>query len=180
VIGFLLFLLILALPLVELYVFVQVWQSVGGLMAIGLLVLLSVVGVWLVKREGTNVWRRFNAQVADGKVPANEVVDGTLVLLAGALLIFPGFVSDAVGLFLLLPPVRAGIRFLIVRGIVGRLQRAAPIRVVRWSSQGAGYAQRWMGSDDRDVIDITEADPFEPDGFQPDDGPTTPRGELGR
>jgi UPF0716 protein FxsA len=77
---------------------------------LALLVLISFVGAWLMKREGLGALRRAQRQVDAGMVPGRELVDGALIVLAGALLLAPGFITDAVGLLLLLPPVRAGVR----------------------------------------------------------------------
>ena len=105
-----LFLLFLAVPFVELYVIIQVGRALGALNTIGLLVLISVVGAWLVKREGLGVLRKAQARVQAGVVPGSELVDGVLILFAGALLLTPGFVTDCVAVLLLVPPVRAAIR----------------------------------------------------------------------
>ena len=97
-------------PIVELYVIIQVGHVLGVVNTLALLVLISFAGAWLMKREGLNTWQRAQRQVDAGLVPGRELVDGALILLAGALLLAPGFVTDAVGLVLLLPPVRAGVR----------------------------------------------------------------------
>jgi len=118
-----LFLVFLVMPIVELAVIIQVGQSIGVLNTIGLLLLVSIVGSWLVKREGAGVWRRFRSQMESGHVPGKEVADGVLIMLAGALLISPGFVTDCLGVLLLLPPVRAAIRARVLRRLTFRVQR---------------------------------------------------------
>lgn len=102
--------LFIVLPIVELAVIIQVGQALGVLNTIGVLLLVSFVGAWLVKREGMAVWKRFHEQVQTGVVPSREIADGVLILLAGALLLTPGFVTDLLGILLLLPPVRAAVR----------------------------------------------------------------------
>jgi len=109
VLGPLVFLLILV-PIAELYVIVQVGHMLGVVNTLGLLVLISFVGAWLMKREGLGALGRAQRQVDAGMVPGRELVDGALIVLAGALLLAPGFITDAVGLLLLLPPVRGGVR----------------------------------------------------------------------
>jgi UPF0716 protein FxsA len=109
----------IVVPLVELYVIVQVSHQIGLGNALGLLLVVSLTGAWLVKHEGLRVWRQFRAEAAAGRVPSRSIADGVLVLLAGVLLLAPGFVTDAIGLVLLLPPVRAGIRPLLLRRFVG-------------------------------------------------------------
>ena len=111
-----LLLLFLVVPIVELAVIVQVGQALGTLPTIALLVVMSVVGAWLMRREGLGVLRRAQAQVRQGRVPTREVADGFLIVLGGALMLTPGFLSDLVGVALLLPPVRAVVRpFLLAR-----------------------------------------------------------------
>jgi UPF0716 protein FxsA len=108
-------------PLVELYVIIQVAHWIGALETIGLLVAVSVAGAYLAKREGLAVWRRFLREREEGKVPAAAVVDGALILLGGALLLAPGFVTDELGLLLLLPPTRALFRAWLRRRWIGRI-----------------------------------------------------------
>ena len=105
----------LVVPLLELFVIIQVGSAIGALNTIGLLVVVSVVGGWLMKREGLAVIRRVQDSLHAGIVPATEVVDGFLILLGGALMLTPGFLSDVVGLGLLLPPVRAVVRRILRR-----------------------------------------------------------------
>ena len=111
----LLFLVFLLTPIVELVVIVRVAGSAGVLNTIGLLVLVSVVGAWLVRREGLGILRRAQREAAAGRIPGREMVDGLLVLGAGALMLTPGFVTDAVGLALLFPPTRAVVRAVATR-----------------------------------------------------------------
>jgi UPF0716 protein FxsA len=122
--------LLVVMPLIELYVIVQVAIAIGVWNTIGLLVLVSLVGAWLVKRQGLAVWQRAQLTMASGRVPGREVVDGVLLLLAGLLLLVPGFISDAAGLLLLLPPVRSGVRMLLTRRWTGR------VRVIQASYRG--------------------------------------------
>jgi len=115
-------LLFLVVPIVELYVIIQVGQEIGALNTIGLLLVISVVGAWLAKREGTGVWRRLNQQVSTGKVPGAELIDAFLILLAGALLLTPGFISDVLAIFLLIPPTRALVRRVLRRRYLGKVE----------------------------------------------------------
>jgi UPF0716 protein FxsA len=118
----LLFVLFLLVPVVELAVIIQVGHVIGVWDTLGLLLVLSIGGAWLVKREGLGVVRRFQRQLEAGAIPGKELADGVLILLAGALLLTPGFVTDAVGLLLLLPPVRALLRAGLMRRLALRTQ----------------------------------------------------------
>jgi UPF0716 protein FxsA len=111
--------LLVVVPLVEIYVLVQVGQVLGALPTVLLLVVMSLLGSWLLKREGTRTWRAFRAALQAHRVPAAEVADGALVIFGGALLLTPGFVTDAVGLLCVLPGSRAVVRR-VLTGLVAR------------------------------------------------------------
>lgn len=124
-------LLFLVVPLAELYVIIQVGQAFGALNTIALLIIISAVGAWLVKREGMSVWKRFQRQIEAGAVPGKEIADGVMILFAGALLMSPGFLTDLLGIALLLPPVRAVIRGVLMKQAA---KRAGIIRVQRFDA----------------------------------------------
>ena len=119
-------LLFIAVPLVELYVIVETARSLGTLETIGLLIVVSVVGAWMVKAQGLAVLWRVRARLQGGQMPGRELVDGALVLLAGALMLTPGFVTDGVGLLLLFPPARMVIRPIIIRRFRHRVRYVGP------------------------------------------------------
>jgi UPF0716 protein FxsA len=121
-----LFLLFLAVPILEIWVIVQVGEAIGIVPTLALLIADSLLGVWLIRSQGRAVWARFQLALDEGRVPAREVLDGTLVIVGGALQIAPGFVTDAIGLVLVLPPTRSVVRRLIVR----RLTRHPATRIV--------------------------------------------------
>lgn len=124
--------LLIVAPLVELYVVLRVGASIGALNTIALLVAVGVIGSWLVKRQGLAWAGRMRRQLEAGGDPSRQVVDGFLVLAAGVLLVLPGFVSDVVGLALLIPPVRAvAARLLLRRAGRRRQSRFVHITSVR-------------------------------------------------
>ena len=114
--------LLIGVPILELYVIVRVAVGIGTLQTIGLLILVSVVGAWLVRREGLWVLNRVRERLEQGQIPGNELVDGLLILVAGALMLTPGFLTDALGLVLLAPPTRIIVRTMLVRRFRHRLQ----------------------------------------------------------
>jgi UPF0716 protein FxsA len=135
----LLVLLFLVMPFVELYVILKVGAAIGVLPTIGLLLLDSVLGAWLVKREGAKAWAAFRRAIEEGRVPARETADGALVILGGALLLTPGFVTDVIGLVCVLPPTRALVR----RAFVGMAtSRATPVRWFVVGHSGAENVDR--------------------------------------
>ncbi len=119
-------LVFVVLPIVEIYVAIRVAHHIGVANTLGLLVLFSLVGAWLAKQAGFGVLARMRAQVEQGVLPGNEIIDGVLVLAAGVLLFVPGFVTGIVGLVLLLPPVRIMVRGGIKRSLRGRVYRIGP------------------------------------------------------
>jgi UPF0716 protein FxsA len=121
-------LIFLVAPIVELAVIVMVAGKIGVLDTLALLIVLSFVGAWVCKREGLAVLRRLQQTLAEGRTPHKEVVDGFLILLGGALLLAPGFVSDVFGLLLLIPPVRIVVRTMLLRSF--RRRGSFAIRIV--------------------------------------------------
>jgi UPF0716 protein FxsA len=117
----LLLLLFIVVPIVELYVILQVGEAIGVVPTVALLIADSVLGSVLMRSQGRTAWRRFNAALAEGRVPHREVLDGALVIFGGALLLTPGFVTDLFGILLLLPPTRALVRAVLVRRLLPRM-----------------------------------------------------------
>nr|WP_269330266.1 FxsA family protein [Kineosporia babensis] len=96
----------LLLPLVELFVAIQVGRSIGGLAVFGLLVLGSALGMLVIQRQGRSAWQAVRSSAQTGTPPNRNLADAAVLMLAGLLLIIPGFVTDAVALLLLLPFTR--------------------------------------------------------------------------
>jgi UPF0716 protein FxsA len=185
----LLALLFIAVPIIELYVIVQVAQSIGVLPTIALVLAVSAAGAWLCKREGIGLIRRIQADLDAGRVPTASVVDGFLILFGGALLLTPGFVSDVAGLALLLPPVRIAIRALAMRRFAAKARRMAAEGLSgRGGHDGAarifvfdgrtgrhrsgGPSGRFGGASEPTVIDVNEASYDRPGSGA--DGPRRP------
>ncbi len=132
--------LFIVVPLVELYVIIQVGSAIGALNTIGLMIIISLVGAWLAKHEGAGVITRVREQSARGEVPTNHLIDGALIFAGGLMLLVPGFISDFLGILLLFPPTRAVFRVFIKR------------RFTFISFRQMGGPPRYDGPDD--VIDI--------------------------
>jgi UPF0716 protein FxsA len=111
----------IVVPLAELYVILKVADTLlGWPLTIALLAADSLLGSWLLRSQGRAVWRRFNEQMRAGRVPHSEVIDGVLIIFGGAFLITPGFITDIIGLLLLLPPTRRVVRRVARRTIERR------------------------------------------------------------
>lgn len=114
--------LFLTVPFLELAIILEVvGPALGAPLTIVLLAADSFLGAVLLRSQGRVAWRRFNETLAAGALPHREVIDGVLVIFGGALLLTPGFVTDAVGLLLLLPPSRAAARSVLLRRLSRRI-----------------------------------------------------------
>lgn len=115
----LLVLLFIVVPVLEIYVIVRVGQLIGAVPTVLLLVAESLLGAWLVKREGRRAWAALRGALGTGRLPGRELADAALVLVGGTLLLTPGFVTDVVGLVFVLPVTRplagAGLAWLVAR-----------------------------------------------------------------
>ena len=140
-------------PLAELYVIYQVGDAIGILPTLAILVADSLLGSWLLKSQGRAVWRRLNDTMREGRIPHRELVDGVLVIFGGAFLITPGFLTDIIGVLLLLPPTRGMFRGLVTRRVGTRAAFAAGDRV---------RMRREPGSGGDDYVDGTAHDRDEP------------------
>lgn len=164
---FILGFLFLIVPLIELAILIEVGQQIGVGPTILLLIGMSILGAFLAKREGLAVWTRFRATLARGEVPSIEVVDGVLVLFGAALLLTPGFLTDVLGIALLIPASRAGVRrvvmksggwlvakrfpFLIPLGLVRNRSRKVRARTVVTEPVDPAEGE-WRDAEDRDRI----------------------------
>jgi UPF0716 protein FxsA len=116
-----LFVAFVVVPLVEIYVLIQVGQVIGPWWTILLLILDSLLGSWLIKREGGRAWQALRTALQTGRMPARELADGALILVGGTLMLSPGFVTDALGILLILPFTRPVARRLLTRMVAQRL-----------------------------------------------------------
>jgi len=116
----------------ELFVAIKVAEAIGVLLTIVLLFAGWPIGSWVLRSRGRAAWRRLSVAVSEGRAPGREVIDGALVLFGGALLMVPGFITDVLGIFALLPPTRTLARWLLVRNIYSRLV----VRAARFGSRG--------------------------------------------
>ena len=138
----LLLLALLGIPVAEIFFIIRVTRDLGIPETIGLLVAVSVAGAWLVRRSGLGVLRQIRERSARGEVPGKELVDGLLILVGGLLMLTPGFLTDAVGLLLLVPPTRLALRGLLIRRYSKRL------RVAGWTA-GSGLFGGFPGGGGR-------------------------------
>ncbi len=119
--GWLLLVAFIVVPIVEIYVIIQVGQVIGPWWTILLLIADSILGSWLIKREGGRAWQALRGALDSGRMPAKELADGALILIGGTLMLTPGFVTDALGILLILPMTRPLFRRLLTGVVTRRL-----------------------------------------------------------
>ncbi len=124
--GWLLVIAFVVVPLVEIFVLVQVGQVIGAWWTLGLLIAASILGSWLIRREGRRAWQALSSALSTGRMPAKELADGALILVGGTLMLTPGFVTDAFGVLLILPFTRPYARQLLTRLLARRLLADGP------------------------------------------------------
>jgi UPF0716 protein FxsA len=154
----LLLVLFIGLPIAEIYVIVQVGQAIGVLPTIALLLVDGILGTWIFRREGRRAWQALQEAIAAHRIPTREVTDGALVVVGGAFLLAPGFITDVVGLLCVLPPSRAVLRRLL-GGVVGRRLLGGSL-----SPLAGGFPGRRSGSDRDPRRPQSPADPGVIDG----------------
>jgi UPF0716 protein FxsA len=118
---FWLVLIFILVPIAELYVIIKVGGAIGVLPTLALLLADALLGSMLLRHQGRAAWIRFNRALAEGRLPHKEVFDGVLVVIGGTLLLTPGFLTDILGLILLIPPTRALVRGMSARWVRRRM-----------------------------------------------------------
>ncbi len=122
-----LFLAFLVVPVLEIWLLIQVGQVIGGWQTVGLLIADSLLGAWLVRREGRRAWAALQSAIQSGRMPDRELADGAMVVAGGALLLTPGFITDLLGFFLILPLTRPVAR----RGLAWFFSRRVKVMAAR-------------------------------------------------
>jgi UPF0716 protein FxsA len=154
------FILILAafigVPILEIAVFIQAGDLFGLWPTLGVVILTAIVGATLLRAQGLATLERARYSLDRGEIPVEEVFTGLCLLVAGALLLTPGFVTDSLGLLLFVPPVRHVIGHLVLT----RLARGRGTRA-RVNGEEVVAPRRERGDVDRDAVDVdyTEVDP---------------------
>jgi UPF0716 protein FxsA len=120
--------LFISIPILEMYVLIEVGKSIGALPTVALVVLTATLGIWLLRLQGIATLRQVQEKISRGEIPGRELLEGIMLLIGGALLLTPGFVTDGIGFSCLLPFLRKPIaQWLINRGLMGFLKFSQPI-----------------------------------------------------
>ena len=153
----LLALVFIGMPLLEIAVFIEVGGAIGVWPTIGLTVATALAGSLLLRHQGLTTLMRARAQMDRGELPARELFEGLCLVLAGALLLVPGFVTDALGLLLFLPPFRRLLRLLIARHVAAKAARGEA-RVFVGGVEVTGRERRRGGVIEGEYEDVTDDD----------------------
>lgn len=123
------FLFFLVVPFVEIYLLLQIGGIVGVLPTVFLVVFTAVLGAWLLRQQGFATWQRFQASLAQGAIPAYEMIEGPILLVGGALLLTPGFFTDAMGFACLIPFTRRKFaKYVIESQLINAQQAGSPFQ----------------------------------------------------
>jgi len=165
--------LFLITPAIELALLLKVGQLIGHWETVGIIVLTGLAGSYLAKREGLSAWQRLNQSLSKGGLPGKELVDGVIILVAGALLITPGVLTDVVGFMGLIPPTRALIRKLIMNRVKKKMEDGS------LNVQFGFFGGFPSGNDDGEPPTGGPSGPSDRDGG-PSSSPSPPSGATGR
>lgn len=159
-----LFVAFIVVPVVEIFLITQVAGQLGWPETIFLVIAVSLAGAWLVKREGLAVIRRVQVALGSAKMPTNDLADGAMIFFASALMLTPGFLTDAVGLILLLPPTRAMLRPPVISFFAKRIEvRTAGFGGAMFGRSPGFGRNVYDAPSSADLTDITDVDdPEEP------------------
>lgn len=178
--------LLIIWPIAELFVMIQVAQAIGFFWMLFLLFASAVGGMMVLRHRGRAHWQKLRGAVSERRPPAREAFDGVMITTGALLLIIPGFITSAIGLFLLFPPTRYLIRILLFWLFASRF-RVVTTAGAWGASQYEGYRSGRQEYDvEGEAVDVTN--PFEEDGAssrqlpsggdgpdsasRPDDGPS--------
>ena len=142
---FQLLLLFTLVPLIELALLIKLGQLTNVATTIGIVILTGIIGAYLARREGIKAWRRLEESIREGVSPADELIEALLILIAGAVLITPGLLTDLFGFGLLIPPMRKWVRKRLSRHFQNRIMISSP------DARQQQY--------DYDIIDVPPQDP---------------------
>jgi UPF0716 protein FxsA len=148
-----LFLIFLVIPLVEIYFLIKIGSAVGAALTVFLVVFTAMLGAFLVRTQGFSTLARVQMQLARAEVPAMEIMEGVFLFVAGALLLTPGFFTDAIGFVFLTPPLRRG----IIKYYMGRRSTQAGSWVNSPSSTESTQSSTGQSSTGR-IIDVEYKD----------------------
>ncbi len=152
-----LLLLFVLVPLAEMILLIEIGKRIGTLATLGLIFFTGVLGAWLARRQGLAVLRKVQEETRAGRVPAGPLIDGVLILIAGAVLITPGVLTDLFGFLCLVPAARTALK----RYLRERFERAVASGDVEVSVSAGGWAGGWPGGGPRSgqMRDVTPRAP---------------------
>ena len=125
------FLFFLVVPFVEIYLLLQIGGLVGVMPTVLLVVFTAVLGAWLLRKQGFATLQRFQASLAQGQIPAYEMIEGPILLIGGALLLTPGFFTDAIGFACLIPQARRRVARYVIENQLINAQSGSPFQTAK-------------------------------------------------
>lgn len=145
-----LILLFIGIPLIELSLFLTIGNRIGPGATIAIVILTGILGAYLTRQQGLRTLQRYRESMNAGKLPHEEVVEGLMILIAGGVLLTPGFLTDAIGFSLLIPPVRSALRGVLGEALKGKINVVG----AETGMPGAGSPPRTNRQVEGDVIEV--------------------------
>jgi len=123
------FLFLLLVTFAEIYLLLTVGGIIGAFPTIALVIFTALLGTWLLRKQGSETFRRFQENMAQGGIPTYEIIEGPILLVGGALLLTPGFITDLIGFVCLIPPLRRKVaQYIIEKHLIQVMQSGSPFR----------------------------------------------------
>ena len=117
-----LLILFIIVPVVELYILIEVGKKIGSLPTIGIIVLTGILGAYLVKRQGFMILKKIQNDLNEGIMPGDSLIQGAIILIGGILLLTPGFITDIIGFVFLIPVSRLVVKKYLLKWLKGKIK----------------------------------------------------------
>ena len=115
--------LFIAIPVVELYILIEVGKKIGSLTTIGIIILTGILGTYLIKSQGFMILRKIQNDLNEGIMPGDSLIQGAIILLGGVLLLTPGFITDTMGFIFLIPAGRKIVKKYLLKWLKGKIKK---------------------------------------------------------
>lgn len=156
---FLILLLFIAVPIAEIALFIEIGSAIGTVWTVITIFATAIIGTWLVRQQGLQTMERAREAMNRNQMPVDEVIAGLCILVAGALLLTPGFLTDALGFVLLIPPLRNG----LAKAAIGRMRASGKFHVHTGGAHPDGAPRGGRGPIiDGEFEDVSDPDPNSP------------------
>jgi UPF0716 protein FxsA len=150
-----LFLLFTLVPFIEVYILIRVGSHIGFWETVCIVIMTGMIGAWLARQQGSHLFRKLLQDIQQGRLPADTILDGVLVLIGSVLLITPGFITDIFGIGLIFPPTRLVVRKILQKRITAKIKHGMS-KMKSGAVHDDAHPDFWKPSADSKIIDATD------------------------